>query len=308
MASEAQRSDLLQGTLDMLILKVVALGPTHGYAIAQRLQQMSGSVLQVQQGSLYPALHRLEKRRWLRAEWAASDTGREARFYSLTRAGRKQLEEQRAYWDRLSQRDLRCAQHRGVSPRRHDMSWRDWFSLPLTRKQREREIAREIRAHLEFAADDRRGAGMSPEAARAAAARAFGNRTLVGEDMRAIWGTPSLDALLQDLRYAVRTIRRAPGFAAIAVGSTALGIGACSAIFAIANFAVYKPMPVAEPERLMSLSEIDRRTGEAETISPTWISAICARRVPSRASQPARTCCPPRLVPVRCRSGTGDPW
>ncbi len=96
------KSDLLQGTLDMLILKVVALGPIHGYAIAQRLQRMSDAVLQVQQGSLYPALHRLEKRRWLRAEWAASDTGREARFYSLTRLGRRQLEAQRAYWDRLS--------------------------------------------------------------------------------------------------------------------------------------------------------------------------------------------------------------
>jgi PadR family transcriptional regulator PadR len=102
MATEGQKSDLLQGTLDMLILKVVALGPVHGYAIAQRLQQMSGAVLQVQQGSLYPALHRLEKRRWLRAEWAASDTGREARFYSLTRLGRQQLAEQRANWDRLS--------------------------------------------------------------------------------------------------------------------------------------------------------------------------------------------------------------
>jgi len=102
MAAESRKSDLLQGTLDMLILKVVALGPIHGYAIAQRLQQMSRDVLQVQQGSLYPALHRLEKRRWLRAEWAASDTGREARFYSLTRLGRKQLDEQRAYWDRLS--------------------------------------------------------------------------------------------------------------------------------------------------------------------------------------------------------------
>jgi PadR family transcriptional regulator PadR len=102
MAIEGQKSDLLQGTLDVLILKVVALGPTHGYAIAQRLQQMSGAVLQVQQGSLYPALHRLEKRRWLRAEWAASETGREARFYSLTRLGRQQLEEQRANWDRLS--------------------------------------------------------------------------------------------------------------------------------------------------------------------------------------------------------------
>ena len=102
MAPGPQKSDLLQGTLDMLILKVVALGPTHGYAIAQRLQQMSGAVLQVQQGSLYPALHRLEKRRWLRAEWAASDTGREARFYTLTSLGRRQLEEQREYWDRLS--------------------------------------------------------------------------------------------------------------------------------------------------------------------------------------------------------------
>lgn len=100
--ADTRKSDLLQGTLDMLILKVVALGPIHGYAIAQRLQQMSGAVLQVQQGSLYPALHRLEKRRWLRAAWAASETGREARFYSLTPVGRKQLEEERENWDRLS--------------------------------------------------------------------------------------------------------------------------------------------------------------------------------------------------------------
>ena len=102
MAAETPKSDLLQGTLDMLILKVVALGPIHGYAIAQRLQQMSRDVLQVQQGSLYPALHRLEKRRWLRAEWSATQTGREARFYTLTPLGRKQLGEQRANWDRLS--------------------------------------------------------------------------------------------------------------------------------------------------------------------------------------------------------------
>src|SRR6476646_7126977 len=102
MAAETPKSDLLQGTLDMLILKIAALGPIHGYAIAQRLQQMSRDVLQVQQGSLYPALHRLEKRRWLRAEWAASDTGREARFYTLTKLGRRQLEDQRANWERLS--------------------------------------------------------------------------------------------------------------------------------------------------------------------------------------------------------------
>jgi transcriptional regulator len=96
------RSDLLQGTLDLLILQVVSLGPLHGYAIAQRLQQMSRDVLQVQQGSLYPALHRLEARGWLKAEWKATETGREAKFYMLTRAGRRQLESERANWQRLA--------------------------------------------------------------------------------------------------------------------------------------------------------------------------------------------------------------
>src|ERR1022692_3243346 len=101
MASD--KSDLLQGTLDMLVLKIVALEPTHGYGIAQRIQQISREVLQVQQGSLYPALHRLEKRGWLKAEWRESETGREAKFYSLTKVGRKQLESETANWDRLSE-------------------------------------------------------------------------------------------------------------------------------------------------------------------------------------------------------------
>ena len=96
------KSDLLQGTLDLLILQVVSLGPLHGYAIAQRLQQMSKDVLQVQQGSLYPALHRLEARGWLKAEWKASETGRDAKFYNLTRGGRRQLENERANWNRLA--------------------------------------------------------------------------------------------------------------------------------------------------------------------------------------------------------------
>jgi PadR family transcriptional regulator PadR len=100
MASE--KSDLLQGTLDMLILKIVALEPVHGYGIAQRIQQISKDVLQVQQGSLYPALHRLEKRGWLKADWRESETGREAKFYSLTRLGRKQLDAETANWDRLA--------------------------------------------------------------------------------------------------------------------------------------------------------------------------------------------------------------
>lgn len=99
----APKSDLLQGTLDLLILQVAALGPLHGYAIAQRLQQISKDALQVQQGSLYPALHRLEKRGLLRAEWQTTDTGREAKFYALTAAGRKQLDLERSNWERLAQ-------------------------------------------------------------------------------------------------------------------------------------------------------------------------------------------------------------
>jgi transcriptional regulator len=100
MASD--KSDLLQGTLDMLVLKILALQPAHGYGIAQRIQQISREVLQVQQGSLYPALHRLEKRGWLKADWRPSETGREAKFYALTRLGRKQLEAETANWDRLA--------------------------------------------------------------------------------------------------------------------------------------------------------------------------------------------------------------
>jgi transcriptional regulator len=109
----ASKSDLLQGTLDLLILQVVAPGPLHGYAIAQRLQQLSKDALQVQQGSLYPALHRLEQRGWLKAEWKNSETGREAKFYNLTKAGRKQLDIERLNWERLSQaitRILRTAE------------------------------------------------------------------------------------------------------------------------------------------------------------------------------------------------------
>jgi len=97
------KSELLQGTLDMLILRIVSLGPIHGYAISQRIQQISKEALQVQQGSLYPALHRLERRGWLRAAWRDSETGREAKFYVLTAAGRRQLAVETSKWERLSE-------------------------------------------------------------------------------------------------------------------------------------------------------------------------------------------------------------
>ena len=110
----APKSDLPQGTLDLLILQVVALGPIHGYAIGQRIQQISRDVLQVQQGSLYPALHRLEDRDLLTAEWNASETGRDAKFYRLTAKGRKALAAETANWARLAEAIQLILEHRST--------------------------------------------------------------------------------------------------------------------------------------------------------------------------------------------------
>jgi PadR family transcriptional regulator len=98
----AQKPDILQGTLDLLILKTLVLGPMHGWGISQRIQQVSREVLQVQQGSLYPALHRLEHRGWIESEWGDSENNRKAKYYRLTRAGRKQLEVETSNWERLA--------------------------------------------------------------------------------------------------------------------------------------------------------------------------------------------------------------
>jgi len=95
------KADLLQGTLEMLILKALSLGPLHGYGIIQRIAQMSGDMLDIEQGSLYPALYRIEQKAWVSSKWDVHDTGRQAKFYSLTRAGRRQLTEEEASWDRL---------------------------------------------------------------------------------------------------------------------------------------------------------------------------------------------------------------
>src|ERR1700746_2310277 len=95
-------TDLVQGTLDLLILKTISLEPKHGWAIARRIQQVSREALQIQQGSLYPALHRLEQQGWIESEWRATETGRMAKFYSLTRPGRRQMKRELASWTRLS--------------------------------------------------------------------------------------------------------------------------------------------------------------------------------------------------------------
>jgi transcriptional regulator len=96
-----ERIDLPQGTLDLLILRTVALGPQHGWAISERIQRISNDVLRIQQGSLYPALHRLERRGWIKAKWGASENNRRAKYYELTKSGRKQLEAEESAWRKL---------------------------------------------------------------------------------------------------------------------------------------------------------------------------------------------------------------
>ena len=96
-----QKPDLLQGTLDMLILKALSLGPMHGYGVGQRIRQLAEEMLRVEEGSLYPALYRIEQKDWVTSRWETNETGRRAKFYTLTRAGRRQLEAEEASWDRL---------------------------------------------------------------------------------------------------------------------------------------------------------------------------------------------------------------
>ena len=119
-------SDLIQGTLDLLILNTISLRPAHGWAIAKRIEQVSNEVLQVSQGALYPALHRLEQQAWIRSEWGTTEGGREAKFYSLTRAGRTQLKKELEQWERL----LRRSAHSSPACSPSNSAAILWRSLP----------------------------------------------------------------------------------------------------------------------------------------------------------------------------------
>ena len=156
------KADLLQGTLDLLVLKALQLEPQHGFGIAQRIQQLSSDVLRIEQGSLYPALYRLEERGWIRADWGTSDNNRKAKFYALTRTGRRRLEAEEASWARLSGRG-----QSGAAGGRAVMSaWRGWLTRMRRGVRRERlrrrdgrRDARPPRARGRGAAGARCGAG-----------------------------------------------------------------------------------------------------------------------------------------------------
>src|SRR3954467_13134560 len=159
------RFPIPQGTLDMLVLQLLSLGAAHGYAIAQRIEQISRSVVQVNQGSLYPALHRLELKKWLRSEWRASETGREAKFYSMTRAGEKQLAIEKESWDKLAaavRLIFAAGGERGMG------RLPNLFGRGPARN--ERDLDRELRYHFDRRVEDLRAAGLGEDESRRRAA------------------------------------------------------------------------------------------------------------------------------------------
>ena len=250
------KSDLPQGTLDLLILKIVALGPVHGYAIAQRLQQVSRDVVQVPQGSLYPALHRLENRRVLASEWNETETGREAKFYRLTRKGRAQLETEAASWRRLSEAVGLILK---MSEGSRAMNWWNRF---WRRKQMDAQLERELAFHLEEHTSELIAQGYEPDEARRRARLDLGGPEQVKEQCRDARGTRWLEDLLQDFRYALRMLRKNPGFAAVALLTLALGSGATTVMFTVVNGVLLKPLSYPEPERLVALHGKVQQFGE----------------------------------------------
>ncbi len=188
-------SDLIHGTLDLLILNTISLEPQHGWAIAKRIQQVSREVLQVSQGALYPALHRLEQQGWIRAEWRVTEGGRDAKFYTLTKAGRAQLANRAGAMGADVER-RRAGDSHGAGGIR--MRLRRWYDIARLRLRSvlgrggvERELDKELWFHFDQQVRENVGKGMSPEDARAAAARSFGGLVQIQEECRDMRRTQS---------------------------------------------------------------------------------------------------------------------
>src|SRR6476620_1616446 len=234
--TDQQRLELLQGTLDMLILRTLQWGPQHGHGIGQAIRTQSDELLKVETGSLYPALHRLEKRGWLKSEWAVSEANQRAKYYRLTAAG-----------------PLVAARARDRPDHEPEPGKRG-----MTMRPDERDIDDEIRGHLALSVKERIERGEDPEAARLAALREFGYVPAVRDSMRRVWYARWLDAaaaLWQDMRIALRSLLRAKGLAATVVVTLALGIGANAAIFSVVRGVLLRPLVNRDEDRLIYIRQ-----------------------------------------------------
>ena len=246
-------SPLLYGTLDALILKTLTGGPRHGYAIATFIEEASDETVLIEEGSLYPALYRMERRGWLEAEWGTSELGRRAKLYRLTPAGRAQL----AGRIRQVAPVLRRRVEDPAGPMRRLL--RSWlWRVPL-----EQEVDEEIAFHVEMRTRAFIAQGKDPKTARQLAIRHLGDvrrlkRTCVDigrkrdREMRI---TQRLEEFGSDVKFALRQMKGSPGFTLVAALTLALGIGANSAMFALADATLLRPLPYPEPDRLVMVWE-----------------------------------------------------
>ena len=214
----SDQTDVLQGTLDLLIMRTIALEPMHGWAIAQRIQQVSDDLLRVQQGSLYPALHRLEHQGWITAEWGTSENNRRARFYALRYAdeGRPQAARDRS-------RQMGAAVGRRQPGVAQNIAVRLWHILRSRLRSvflpdaRESDLSEELQLHLEREIERLQAGGLSREDARHQALRLFGGVEQIKEASRDARGTAAWDALVRDIRYGLRRLVRDWRFTTAAV-------------------------------------------------------------------------------------------
>jgi predicted permease/transcriptional regulator len=248
-ARNRTEGELVQGTLDMLILKTLGRGAMHGYGIAQTIQTISDEVLRVEEGSLYPALHRLELDGMLASEWGQSTNNRRAKYYRLTAQGRKLLGQEAANWNR------RYCSHYGDRMKRFV---RKMLAL-RRRRQLDRDLDDELRFHLAMKTAELG----DPSAAR----RRLGNITSLAETCRELWAFTWIESCWQDLRYAVRTLGKTPLFTLVAVMAIALGIGADTAVFTIASGAFTWNLGLAHVDKVMLVDLTDRAHNEGFGVS-----------------------------------------
>lgn len=245
------KSEIWQGTLALMVLKTLeALGPQHGYGIARRIEQTSENLLSINHGTLYPVLLRLEQEGSIAAEWGVSDNNEvlPADEGGTQAAG---VGNARVAADHQHCRPVLFFEGRPLM-RKLRRAWKR-LAGTFAGARRERELADELQAHLQMQTEDYLRRGWSPEEARRAARLRFGGLESAKESYREQRGLPQLEILARDARYALRSMRRNPGFSAVAVFSLALGIAATTAIFSIVNHTLLQPLPYGDPARLVTV-------------------------------------------------------